>query len=130
MTCSFSREVRSDDPSRNITHTLCICLSHYSEETGVQSAWPLCESASLNKLSKDIGDSVRRVLLNSTTQDRTPSGDLFRMARLILDRVVGTLRSAFLMSLIGCIVFRVLIVYHSLFRRRRLAERFDGCDAG
>src|SRR6185295_16211078 len=61
-------------------------------------------SVSLNKLSKDVRDSVRRVFLNSTTQDRTPSGAL-RMAGLILDRVVGTLRAALLMSLIRCIVF-------------------------
>ena len=54
-------------------------------------------------------DSPRRVFLNSTTQDRTACGDLFRITGLILDRVVGTLRSAFLMSLIGCIVFRVAV---------------------
>lgn len=64
------------------------------------------KSASLNKLSKAMRDSPRRVFLNSTTQDRTPWDDLFRLvAALILDRVSGTLRSAFLMSLIARIVF-------------------------
>jgi hypothetical protein len=60
----------------------------------------------LNKLSKAMRDSPRRVFLNSTTQDRTPWDDLSRpLAVLILDRVSGTLRSAFLMSLIARIVF-------------------------
>lgn len=50
-------------------------------------------------------DSPRRVFLNSTTQDRTPWDDLSGLAAaLILDRVSGTLRSAFLMSLIARIV--------------------------
>ena len=41
----------------------------------------------------------------STTQDRTPWDDLFRLvAALILDRVSGTFRSACLMSLIARIV--------------------------
>ena len=52
----------------------------------------------------------RRVLLNSTTQDRTPCGALLRMAGLILDRVDGTLRCAFLISLIGCNGFRVAVL--------------------
>jgi hypothetical protein len=57
---------------------------------GFQSACPGCDSAFLNKLSKEMGDSARRVLLNSTTQDRTQCGDLFRMAYLIMDRVGRT----------------------------------------
>jgi hypothetical protein len=62
-------------------------------------------TASLNKLSKAMRDSPRRVFLNSTTQDRTPWDDLFRLVTaLILDRVSGTFRSARLMSLIACIV--------------------------
>ena len=64
------------------------------------------KSESLNKLSKAMRDSPRRVFLNSTTQDRTPWDDLSRLvAALILDRVSGTLRSACLMSLIARIVF-------------------------
>src|SRR5688572_17794780 len=51
-------------------------------------------------------ESPRRDFLNSTTQDRTPWEDLSRpVAALILDRVSGTLRSAYLMSLIARIVF-------------------------
>ena len=73
---------------------------------GGQSACPDGKSASLNKLSKAMRDSPRRVFLNSTTQDRTPWDDLSRLvAALILDRVSGTLRSACLMSLIARIVF-------------------------
>ena len=78
-------------------------------KTRIQSASPGCDTAFLNRLSKAIRDSVRRVFSNSTTQDRTPCGDLFRKRGLISHRVAGTLRSAFLMSLIGCIVFRVAI---------------------
>lgn len=73
---------------------------------GFQSAGPECKSASLNKLSKAMRDSRRRVFLNSTTQDRTPWDDLSGLAvALILDRVSGTFRSARLMSLIARIVF-------------------------
>jgi hypothetical protein len=89
---------REDVTSESLTRVIKI-IHHFEPNT-----------VSLNKLSKDIRDSLRRVLLNSITQERTPFGDRFRIAGLILDRVVETLRSAFLMSLIGCIVFRVRCV--------------------
>ena len=80
---------------------------------GGQSAVPDGKSWSLNKLSKAMRDSPRRVFLNSTTQDRTPWDDLFRLvAALILDRVSGTFRSACLMSLIARIVFVSLCLTH------------------
>ena len=71
------------------------------------------KSASLNKLSKAMRDSPRRLFLNSTTQDRTPWDDLSRLlAALILDRVSGTLPSTCLMSLIARIVrVRVRVRY-------------------
>ena len=71
------------------------------------------KSESLNKLSKAMRDSPRRVFLNSTTQDRTPWHDLSGLVvALILDRVSGTLRSACLMSLIARIVFVLLLTHH------------------
>jgi hypothetical protein len=81
-------------------------LTERTCEKEVHSACPDGDSASLNKLSKAMRDSPRRVFLNSTTQDRTPWDDLFRrVAALSPDRVSGTLRSACLMSLIARIVF-------------------------
>ena len=77
--------------------------------TSVKWGFLICSDgkrASLNKLSKAMRDSPRRVFLNSTTQDRTPWDDLSRLVgALILDRLSGSLRSASLMSLIARIVF-------------------------
>src|ERR1041385_6432713 len=100
-----------------------------SVKWGVNLPWLDRKSASLNKLSKAMRDSPRRVFLNSTTQDRTPRDDLScPVAALILDRVSGTLRSAYLMSLIArIVVVRVrhvwLIMMKTSNRRNRRRSR-------